>query len=177
MNKVKELITEVAKARNTFLTLIDHIAEAQACMRSVEGEWNIIDITEHLYWAEQGAILGMWKILYAIREGKAVRTMESDHKEWPVEKLIAATWKEKEQVPAISAPRLGGTLIFWRYSLAGLQQLLEAFGKDLQENELRLLAHPHAISGNMDFQQRLEFLSFHIQRHQQQVQKIIDTFN
>ena len=174
MHTIAQLIHDVAVARNNFIALIENVSEQQAAYKPSAAEWSITDNTEHLFWAEQGAIYGMWKTLYAIREGKATRTYESDHKEWSIEKLVDQTWKEKEQVPAVAAPRLGGTLVFWRYSLASLQPLLEAFGKELREDELRLQAHPHPISGAMDFQQRFEFLRFHIQRHQRQVQSIID---
>lgn len=174
MNKVEQLIDEVAVARNEFIALIENINEQQGTFKPSAVGWNITDITEHLFWAEQGAIFGMWKILYAIRNGTAIRTYESEHKEWTVEQIIAQTWKEKEQVPPMAAPRLGGTQVFWRLSLAGLQYLLEAFGKELQFDELRLQAHPHPISGAMDFQQRIEFLRFHILRHKIQAQSIID---
>jgi hypothetical protein len=174
MAKVTQLIHDVTLARNEFIACIENITEQQAAYKASETEWNIIDNTEHLFWAEQGSIYGMWKTLYAIRNGKTPRTYESEHKEWTLEKLIAQTWQEKEQVPAVAAPRLGGTLVFWRLSLASLQFLLEEFGKDLREDELRLQAHPHPISGAMDFQQRIEFLRFHIQRHQAQVQSIIN---
>jgi hypothetical protein len=60
-------------------------------------------------------------------------------------------------------------LSFWKASLNSLQPVLEAFGSDLQEIELRLQAHPHPISGPLDFHQRLEFLRFHINRHHNQV--------
>ena len=112
MNTIAQLIHDVAVARNEFIALIENISEQQAAVKSLPDEWSITDNTEHLFWAEQGAIFGMWKILYAIRNGNAARTYESDHKEWSVEKIIAQTWKEKEQVPAMAAPRLGGTLIF-----------------------------------------------------------------
>ncbi|MEP6514544.1 MAG: DinB family protein [Parafilimonas sp.] len=176
MNKVEKPVNDVAIARKQFNAVIENIDEAQAALKPAADEWNIIDNTEHLFWAEHGGIYGMWKMLYAIRDGKAARTYESDHKDWSIEKLIEQTWKTKEQVPAVAAPRLGGTLGFWRCSLASLQPVLEAFGKQLQEDELRLQAYPHPISGAMDFQQRIEFLRFHIQRHQGQVNAIIDTF-
>jgi hypothetical protein len=177
MTRVAQLIQNVAVTRNEFIRLIEPVSEEQAALKLSPEEWSIVDNTEHLFWAEQGGIYGMWKTLYAIRDGKFARTYESDHKDWTIEKIIAQTWKEKEQVPAVAAPRLGGTLIFWRFSLAGLQPLLEAFAKELREDELRLQAHPHPISGAMDFQQRLEFLRFHIQRHHHQVQSIIDRLN
>lgn len=174
MNTVQQLIHDVATARDEFIDCIKNINEVQAAFKPSADEWSITDNTEHLFWAEQGAIYGMWKILYAIRDGKAIRTFESQHKEWDIDTLIAQTWKEKEIVPPVAAPRLGGTLAFWKAALSSLQQVLEAFGKDIKEEELRLLAHPHPISGDMDFQQRLEFLRFHIQRHLGQVQSIID---
>ncbi len=173
MNKINELVKEVGLARSQYLSLIENLSEDAAALKPSESEWSVVDNTEHLFLAEQGALYGMWKILYAIRKGTAARTYESPHRDWPVEKLIEYTWKEKEQVPATAAPRLAGTLVFWRHSLAGLQLLLEAFGNDLQDGELRLQAHPHPISGAMDFQQRLEFLRFHIRRHHAQVQSII----
>ncbi len=136
--KVLQLIAEVGAARNEFLLLIKGVSEEQAAFRPAENVWSIIDNTEHLFWAEQGSIYGMWKTLYAIRNGTAERTCESIHKEWSIEKLIAETWKDKEVVPPVAAPRLGGTLIFWKSSLLSLQQVLENFGNDLQDDELRL---------------------------------------
>ena len=176
MNKVQQLINDVGIARKNFIDLIEDVDQIKAVFKPSEDIWNLIDNTEHLFWAEQGGIYGMWKTLYAIRDGKATRTYESEHKDWSIEKLIEQTWKEKEQVPAVAAPRLGGTLIFWRYSFAGLQPLLKAFGQDLKDNELRLQAHPHPISGAMDFQQRLEFLAFHIRRHHLQVENLLQIF-
>ena len=174
MNTLAQLIHDVTVARNEFIALIENINEKQSAYKPLAEEWSITDNTEHLFWAEQGGMYGMWKSLYAIRDGKASLTYESNHKEWSIEKIIKQTWKVKEQVPAIAAPRLGGTLIFWRLSLANLQPLLEAFGKELKEDELRIQAHPHPISGAMDFHQRIEFLRFHIQRHHIQVQSIIE---
>src|ERR1700733_598851 len=94
--RVLQLIAEVGSARSGYISLIGNISEPKAAIRPAENEWSIIDNTEHLFWAEQGGIYGMWKILHAIRDGKAERTYESEHKDWSVERLIAETWKEKE---------------------------------------------------------------------------------
>jgi len=169
MSQVKRLIDEVASARNRYLDQLGIITEQKAQWKPVPEVWNMMEITEHLFWAEQGGILGMWKTLHAIRDGKMERTYDSNHKDMPIEKIIELTWREKELVPAVAAPRMGGTIFFWRESLKSLQSILEAFGRDIRDDELRLLAHPHPISGAMDFQQRLEFLRFHIDRHRDQV--------
>jgi hypothetical protein len=153
------------------------LTEIQARWKPSPDVWNCIEITEHLFWAEQGGILGMWKTLHAIREGSMVRTYESIHRDMSVEQIIELTWQPKEKVPPVAAPRLGGPLLFWKQSLKGLQGILEAFGQDLNGDELRLQAHPHPISGAMDFQQRIEFLAFHLHRHQEQVAQLVATMN
>lgn len=174
MNKVHQLIAETGKSRTNYISIIKHLSQEKASFKKAEDEWSIVDITEHLFWAEHGGILGMWKTLQAIREGKMEKTFDSIHKDLPIQNLIDLTWKPKEIVPAVAAPRFGGMLVFWQYSFLSLQEVLQAFGNDLQEHELRIQAHPHPISGAMDFHQRLEFLSFHIDRHAIQAQEIID---
>jgi hypothetical protein len=169
MSLVKKLIADVAYARNNYLKRLQSITEQTAQWKPAPDIWNVVEITEHLFWAEQGGILGMWKTLHAVRDGKMERTYDSNHKDMPIEKIIELTWQAKEQVPAVAAPRMGGTIFFWRESLKSLQNILDAFGNDIQDDELRILAHPHPISGAMDFQQRIEFLRFHIDRHREQV--------
>lgn len=172
MNKVSVLVTEVARVRNSYAALLENVEETEANYKPTPDAWCLVEVTEHLFWAEHGGVLGMWKTLRSIRDGKMNRTFDSIHKEFSIEAIIARTWKPKEQVPAVAAPRMGGTLIFWRSSLLSLQSVLEEFGNDLKEEELRLQAHPHPISGSMDFQQRLEFLRFHIERHHHQALKV-----
>jgi hypothetical protein len=175
MHTIQQLIEDVAKARTLYLDKIAHVTEVQARWKPDPDVWNITEITEHLFWAEQGGIVGMWKTLHAIREGNMVRTYESIHKNMPIEQIIEMTWQPKEKVPAVAAPRFGGPLSFWKTSLHGLQELLDEFGRDLKEDELRLQAHPHPISGALDFGQRIEFLRFHINRHDQQVSQLLTT--
>jgi hypothetical protein len=175
MNTGQKLIQDVSAARTRYLDQIAQVTEEQSRWKPDPEVWNITEITEHLFWAEQGGIFGMWKTLHAIRDGSLVRTYASIHKDLPIEKVIELTWQPKEKVPAVAAPRLGGPLTFWRTSLHSLQAVLEAFGQDLREEELRLQAHPHPISGPLDFQQRIEFLRFHIDRHREQVSQLITT--
>lgn len=173
MSQVKKLIAEVGYARNNYLKLLKPITEQNAQRKPRPDIWNLVEITEHLFWAEQGGILGMWKTLHAIREGKMERKYDSNHKDMPIEKIIDLTWQPKELVPAVAAPRMGGTISFWQESLKSLQSILKAFGNDIKDDELRILAYPHPISGAMDFQQRLEFLRFHINRHAEQACTLI----
>ena len=110
MSRVKEIIDEVASARNRYLKQLETITEQKAQWKPAPAVWNMMEITEHLFWAEQGGILGMWKTLHAIRDGKMERTYDSNHKDMPIEQIIELTWRAKEQVPAVAAPRMGGTI-------------------------------------------------------------------
>jgi hypothetical protein len=138
MNTVKKLIQEVSTARKAYLNQIKNISEMQAHWKPSSEVWSVVEITEHLFWAEHGGIAGMWKTIHAIREGKIDRKFESIHQDMPIEQIIDLTWKPKEIVPSVAAPRLGGPLHFWTISLDSLQKVLDAFGSDLKENELRL---------------------------------------
>jgi hypothetical protein len=173
MGTVKKLIREVSAAREAFLNQVKNIPDSVAHQKLQADVWNVVEITEHLFWAEQGGIAGMWKTIHAIRSGTLERKFESVHQEMPIEQIISLTWQEKEIVPPVAAPRMGGPLMFWTASFDSLQEVLESFGNDLQEDELRLQAHPHPISGPLDFHQRLEFLRFHIFRHKDQVSSVL----
>ncbi len=177
MNIVKKLIGEISTARVGFLDQIKNISELEAQWKPRPEVWNVTEITEHLFWAEQGGIAGMWKTIHAIREGNIEQTYEFIYQDMPIEQIIDLTWQPKEIVPAVAAPRIGGPLSFWSSSLDSLQKVLDAFGNDLKENELRLQAHPHPISGPMNFHQRLEFLRFHINRHKDQVSSLLNNLN
>ncbi|MBL7813757.1 MAG: DinB family protein [Saprospiraceae bacterium] len=171
-NKIQPLVDAVATSRAQFIELTRQLTEQQAQWKPSPEEWSVVDVTEHLFWAEQGAIVGMWKFLHAIRAGEKPRQLESEHQDLPVETIIEQTWQEKEQVPAIAAPRFGGPIAFWRVSLESLQPLLQKLADDMEEQDLRTQAHPHPISGAMDFQQRFEFLRFHIDRHIGQIERL-----
>ena len=67
--KTAQLIQDVTITRSEFIALADNINETDAAFKPAANEWGITDIAEHLFWAEQGALYGMWKILHAIRNG------------------------------------------------------------------------------------------------------------
>lgn len=173
MNQVQQRIAAVATSRNRYLNIIRTITEQHAQWQPAPDVWNVVNITEHLFWAEQGALFGMWKTLYAKRNGNPISPTEAPHDGLSIEAIIEKTWQQKEIVPAVAAPRMGGTLAFWAASLAALQGVLETLGADMTDDDLTILAHPHPISGVLDFGQRIDFLRFHINRHIGQVEGLM----
>jgi hypothetical protein len=174
MSKVKQLILAVGNSRHRYLSTISKFSEKQAQSKPSSETWNAVEITEHLFWAEQGALYGMWKVLNALESGDdSLQRVMAPSAGMEIEEIISRTWKEKETVPEVAAPRLGGTLAFWAASLRSLQSILESLGEQLSEADLGLLAHPHPISGVLDFEQRFQFLRYHIDRHHEQLRKLI----
>lgn len=54
MNKVHQLIAETGKSRSNYISIIKHLSQENASFKKAEDVWSIVDITEHLFWAEQG---------------------------------------------------------------------------------------------------------------------------
>ncbi len=169
MGKVNNLINSVNAARQNYLEKVSHLTEQQAQWKPSPEVWNVVEITEHLFWAEQGGILSMWKALQAKKKGKVVWEGERIHAGKSMETIIEQTWKPKEQVPAIATPRFGGPIAYWKAMLGSLEDVLKALGNELSDEDLLIMTPPHPISGPFDMQQRLEFLKFHIERHREQL--------
>lgn len=172
MNQVEKLISEVLASRNRFLDTVRQLSEQEAQWKPSSDVWSVVEITEHLYWAEQGGILGMWRVFQANKNGEKKWEGELIHKGLSVEEIVARTWQPKEKVPAVAAPRLGGPIGFWAASLESLQVQLDALGHALGDVALDSIIHPHPISGPIDIKQKLEFLRFHIDRHHNQVEEL-----
>ena len=169
---VEELISKVAFARKNFIASCSGLDYEQAHFKSSPESWSITEIAEHMVWAEQGGINGIWKTIEGIRIGKPIWTGEAIHHGLPIEQIIERTWKEKEMVPETAKPRWGGSLEFWIISLNSCQSLLVALNAALKGLDPEQVIYPHIISGPLNVIQRMEFLRFHLERHQKQIENI-----
>ena len=104
MKKKESLFNEISLARKNYLAKAKQLTEQQAQWKPSDEVWNAVQITEHLFWAEQGGILSIWKALQAKKEGKVVWEGERIHAGKTMETIIEQTWKDKEIVPAVAAP-------------------------------------------------------------------------
>lgn len=177
MSLVRHLILDVAAARARFLETVGKPSASQAVFRPAPDAWSITDNIEHITLAEQGGINSIWKALAGARAGTPVWAGALVHTGLNIEKVVATTWKEREQAPATAAPRWGGPVKYWISALRSVQSQLDALGAELEcaESEgidLTTVVYPHAISGPLDVHQRLEFLRFHLDRHRGQVERI-----
>lgn len=172
MTKKGILFNSISAARQNYLDKVNQLTEQQAQWNPAPDVWNAVQITEHLFWAEKGGILSIWKALKAKREGKVVWEGEKIHSGKTMETIIEQTWKAKEEVPAVAAPRLGGPIAYWKAMLLSLEQVLTELEKELSDDDLATMTPPHPISGPFDIQQRLEFIRFHLERHLGQLLEI-----
>ena len=172
MTKLKSLLNSVSVARQQFVQTASGLTHKQSQFKPSAESWSVVDNVEHMFWAELGGINGMWKTLEGIKNNKPIWTGEAIHHGLPIETIIEKTWKEKEQVPEIAKPKWGGPVHYWIGALNGCQPLLELLCNDLEGHDPEKIIYPHIISGPLNVIQRLEFLRFHLNRHQRQIENI-----
>lgn len=61
MNTLQKLIQDVSESRSLYIHQINALTESQVQWKPWSDVWNITEITEHLFWAEHGGIVSMWK--------------------------------------------------------------------------------------------------------------------
>ncbi|HEY5748798.1 MAG TPA: DinB family protein [Chryseolinea sp.] len=172
MDKRESLLNSVALARHHFIQAASGLTYAQSQFKPSADVWSVVDNVEHMVWAEMGGINGIWKTLDGIRTNKPIWTGEAIHHGLPIEKIIEKTWKEKEQVPEIAKPRWGGSVDYWIEALSNCQNMLGSLCDELEGYDLEQIIYPHIISGPLNVVQRMEFLRFHLNRHQRQIENL-----
>lgn len=171
------LAAEVLRARKQFLTTIQGVTNDQTLFKPSADEWSIVDNIEHLVWAEMGGINGMWKAVNAYRTGTPLWTGTPIHEGLDIETIVEKTWQPKEQVPEVAKPRWSGSFEFWKLAFQNNQSLLEALADATAGVDVEKVIYPHPISGPLNIVQRFEFLRFHIDRHCQQVKRVMADIN
>lgn len=172
MKTKKKLIEQVAIARQQVIQSASGLTPAQAHFKPSEEEWSVVDNIEHLFWAELGGVNGMWRAFDGIKNNKPIWSGELVNSGLSIEEIVDKTWQPKEKVPDIAKPRWGGPVEYWITSLQNCQLVLETLGEALEGYDLEKIIHPHPISGPLNIIQRFEFLRFHLNRHQAQIERI-----
>ncbi len=170
--RLEELIKQVEQARQNFIAAASGLSYEQSYFKPTPEAWSITEIVEHMTWAEQGGIIGIWKAIEGIKNNKPVWTGEAVHQGLSIEQIIERTWQPKEKVPENAKPRWGGPIDYWIASLKGCQNLLHALQIGLKGLDPEWVIFPHVISGPLNVFQRMEFLRFHLERHQKQIELI-----
>lgn len=169
---MNHLIQEVELARQNFINAISGLSPQQYHYKTAPDQWAIIDIAEHMVWAEQIGVNGMWKALEGIKHGSPIWEGNPAHTGRSIEEVVDLTWQTKEKVPEVAKPRWGGALAFWIEALKACTPILSALETALTTYDPAQIIYPHPISGPLNVVQRIEFLRFHLDRHRAQVERI-----
>lgn len=172
MEQLHRLIQGVEKARQAFIAEASNLTFDQIHFKPTLDAWSILQNVEHIVRAEQSGTFGLFKAIDGYRRNDLVWSGPPIHRGLSIEEVIAKTWQPKEQVPDIAAPIWGGSLNYWLTLLKAQTQLLKGLGEALSDLDLEDILFPHPISGPLDAKQRIDFLRFHLARHQLQIQNI-----
>ena len=166
---IRKQIDRVNASRDSFLSELGDVSQNQALFRPSQDEWAIMDIIEHIVLAEQVGLNGMIRAIEALQSGRPLWTGNSPNEGLSIEEVVENTWQPKEIVPDVARPRWGGSLTFWTHSLKANAMILEELVSLSKDLDLTKAIYPHPISGPLDVRQRIDFLAFHLDRHQAQI--------
>lgn len=175
MSTIPSLVREIERARHDYLSLIGTLSVEQAEWKPSDTVWSVIDNTEHLFRAEQAGINMIWGAAEGVRRGTRRWTDAHPHRGKSIEQVVAETWGPSPEAPAPARPQWGGPHAYWMAALASNAGMLAALAPQLEGLDPEAVVHPHPISGPLDARQRLEFLRFHIDRHREQVKRLMAT--
>ncbi|HLZ69152.1 MAG TPA: DinB family protein [Dehalococcoidia bacterium] len=168
--EIADHIAAAAAARSRVLALTSSLDDGDGAWPPAAGQWSAREIVEHLVLAEQSGVQFIWLAAAGVRGGAPLWSGDPVHRGQSIEAVIAGTWRFKEEAPANATPKAAAPLAYWRAVFAALQPVLDALGLQLDGLDLETVIYPHFISGPLDAWQRLEFIRWHIEHHQQQLE-------
>lgn len=174
MNQTARLIRTVADSRSRVQQLVHGLSERQAAFKPTPDCWSINEILEHLVLAELVGVSKVWAAAEGVKSNHPAWSGEHSNAGLSIEEVVARTWKEKEVAPPVATPHIGGPLSYWVETLGLGQTLLEGLGRFLQGMDLRTIVCPHVICGPLDAAQRIQFLRFHLDRHRDQMERLLN---
>lgn len=172
MEQLHTLIQGVENARQAFIIEASDLTFDQIHFKPTPDAWSILQNVEHIIRAEQSGTFGLFKAIDGYKRNDLVWSGTPIHRGLSIEEVVAKTWQPKEQVPEIAAPIWGGSLNYWLTLLKAQTELLKGLGAALDGLDLEDILFPHPISGPLDAKQRIDFLRFHLARHQLQIKNI-----
>ncbi|MEI6245563.1 MAG: DinB family protein [Acidobacteriota bacterium] len=172
MMNTTQLIADIERSREQLLQRVQGLSAETAARKPSASEWSVLDNVEHLYLAELSGVAKIWAALDALGQGQRW-TGERPNDGKPIEAIIAATWQPKETAPPIATPHIGGPLAFWISATRSLTPVLADLGRGLANVTLEDVVFPHFLCGPLDARQRLAFLRFHIDRHIEQIGRVL----
>jgi hypothetical protein len=170
--KLVQLIEKVEHARENFLNACSGITREQANYKISPDEWSITDIAEHIVRAEWGGVSGIWNAIDGFLHNEPAWSGENINQGLSIETIVERTWQPHQPAPEPARPQWGGPLEFWLICLKNCKITLAETARKMEGLDPEQIIYPHPISGPLHVYQRMEFLRYHMERHQRQIEKI-----
>jgi DinB superfamily len=171
MKSAHDLIMEIEQARALFISTVCDWSPEQIAFKPTPETWSAGDVLEHLYLQEFSLTNRIWKGHDGWRRGSPIWSGEHTNRGRTIQRLTAQL-TGRYQSPRSLVPSLGGPLQFWIEALTSCQPRLARLESLLRDTDLEVIVFPHFALGPLDAGQWLGFLSFHIDRHRQQVERL-----
>jgi hypothetical protein len=162
------------RARTELLDMLSGWSTAQGAFKPSPEKWSTSEILEHLYAAEFVVINRMWKGIDGLRSEQPIWIGEHTHRDCRLEAITAAAdfAHGNHKAHPLADVRFGGPLCAWLIALDSCQPLLDGLGSALQQVHSEQIVYPHYFMGPMDANQWLDFLSYHLQHHRRQIERL-----
>lgn len=170
--KLKNLIEQVEQARENFINACSGLTKEESTYQESEDSWSITGIAEHIVRAEWGGVNGIWTAIDGYRHNQPVWSGENINEGLSIEEIVEKTWLPHQPAPEPARPQWGGPIEFWLLCLRNCKITLAETYKQMEGLEPSSIIYPHPLSGPLNVYQRLEFLRYHMERHQRQIEKI-----
>lgn len=174
---LNNLINEVELARENFIQACSGLSRELSNYKPSEESWSITDIAEHIVRAEWGGTNGIWYAIDGYKNNQPVWTGENTNKGLSIEQVVENTWEVHQPAPEPARPQWGGPIEFWLLCLKNCKATLTETLIQMEGLNPESIIYPHPISGPLNVYQRMEFLRYHMERHQRQIEKIKAAFN
>jgi len=161
------LVADVEAARERVLAAVEGLTPAKSTWKPAPDKWSVAEILEHLVLAEQS---GLEKIYRAL---ESPATEANPNLGLSIEAIIERTWKGPVAAPPVATPQGAGTLDYWRAAFRACSLVVADLANKLEGKELSAIIFPHFLCGPLDARQRLEFLRFHMDRHLEQIRRVL----
>jgi len=174
--ELKYFIDKVELARENFIRACSGLTKEESIFKESEDSWSITDITEHIVRAEWGGVNGIWTAIDGYKHNQPVWTGDNMNHGLSIEEIVEKTWLPHQPAPEPARPQWGGPIEFWLQCLRNCKITLEETYRQMEGLDPEQIIYPHPLSGPLNVCQRMEFLRYHMERHQRQIDKIKQVF-
>jgi len=119
---------------------------------------------------------GIWTAIDGYKHSKPVWSGENVNFGLSIEEIVEKTWLLHQPAPEPARPQWGGPITFWLLCLSNCKITLAETYRQMEGIDPEKIIYPHPLSGPLNVYQRMEFLRYHLERHQRQIEKVKEAF-